>query len=91
MGARNYLRKRFQRIDIMADKLTGMVPDTRMITTMNDEGNTFGIPRSYGDYQTVQKCQTVINVYVFAFLKGHLLNGIHIASKHCLVLCPCSN
>lgn len=75
----------------MADKLAGIVPDTRMITTTIDEGNNFGIPRSYGAYQPVQKCQTVINVYVFAFLKVHLLNGIHIASKHCLVLCPCSN
>lgn len=47
---------------IMADKLTGMVPDTRMIT-MTNEGN-FVMPRSYGTYQPVKKCQTVINVYV---------------------------
>ena len=65
-----------------------MVPDTRMITMTNDVGNNFGMSQSYGAYQPVQKCQTVINVYVFAFLKGHLLNAIHIASKHCLVLCP---
>lgn len=37
----------------------------------NDVGNNFGMSQSYGAYQPVKKCQTVINVYVFAFLKGH--------------------
>lgn len=68
-----------------------MALDTQVIRIRNDVGNTFGMDRLYGAYQPVQKCQTVINVYVFAFLQGHLLNGNHVASKHCLVLCPSCN